>query len=157
MKAVVITVSDRSTAGERADLSGPRAVTALREAGFEVRDPVVVPDEVEAITTALRAGLEDGPALILTTGGTGLARRDVTPDATKAVIEREVPGIAEVLRAEGRRSTPLASLSRAVAGTAARSLIINLPGSPKAVDESLGVLLPLVPHALEVLAGSDPH
>ena len=157
MKAVVLTISDRSAAGERADVSGPGAAAALRDAGFEVGDPEVVPDDAEAITAALRAALRERPALVVTTGGTGLASRDVTPEATRAVIEREVVGIAEAIRAEGRRSTPLASLSRAVAGTAGRSLVVNLPGSPKAVDESLSVLLPLVPHALEVLAGSDPH
>lgn len=157
MRAVVITVSDRSASGERADTSGPRAVESLRAAGFEVGDPTVVPDEVDAITAALRDALAGGPALIVTTGGTGLGARDVTPEATRTVVDREVPGIAEMLRAEGRASTPLAALSRGIAGTAGASLIVNLPGSPAAVDESLEVLGPLVPHALQVLGGRDPH
>ncbi|HWC14140.1 MAG TPA: MogA/MoaB family molybdenum cofactor biosynthesis protein [Actinomycetota bacterium] len=157
MRAVVITVSDRSVSGERADTSGPRAVESLRAAGFEVHDAIVVPDEVEPIIAALRDALASGPALIVTTGGTGLGVRDVTPEATRAVVDREIPGIAEMLRAEGRGSTPLAALSRGIAGTAGASLIVNLPGSPAAVGENLDVLLPLVPHALQVLGGLDPH
>lgn len=157
MRAVVITVSDRAVAGERTDASGPRAAETLRAAGFDVDDPTVVPDESGAIEAALRDAVGRGPALIVTTGGTGVGPRDVTPDATVRVIEREVPGIAEALRADGRRSTPFAALSRAVAGTAANSLVVNLPGSPDGVEEGLSVLLPLVPHALQVLAGTDPH
>lgn len=157
MRAVVITVSDRAAQGERPDASGPRAVEQLETAGFEVAEPVVVADEIDAIVGALRAAVSRGSTLVVTTGGTGLAPRDVTPEATKTVIEREVPGLVEALRAEGRRSTPFAALSRAVAGTTGTSLVVNLPGSPTGVEESLQVLLPLAHHALEVLAGTDPH
>ena len=155
--ALVITVSDRSAAGERDDTSGPTAVQLLEEAGFAVGEPVVVPDEVSAIATVLKAAIAEGVALVVTTGGTGLGPRDVTPEATTSVIDREVPGLTEMMRAAGRAKTPLAALSRAVAGTAGGTLIINLPGRPTGVTESLEAVLEVLPHALDVLAGPTDH
>jgi molybdenum cofactor synthesis domain-containing protein len=153
--ALVITASDRSAAGDRPDSSGARVAARLEELGYAV-ERGLVPDEVEQI----RAALVDGAGrhrLIITTGGTGLTPRDVTPQATAAVLDYEVPGIAEAMRAEGRRSTPLAALSRGVAGVRGRTLIVNLPGSPKGALESLEALVPILPHALETLAGPFDH
>ena len=153
----MITVSDRSASGDRADESGPAAAQALGDGGFEVSEPTVVPDDLTTIVTHLQAAVATGFDLIVTTGGTGLGPRDVTPEAAAAVIERDVPGIPELMRAAGARRTPMAALSRARAGLAGASLIVNLPGSPKGVRESLEILLPLLPHALEVVAGRDAH
>ena len=122
-----------------------------------MNEPVVVADEVSAIVGVLKAALAEGVALVVTTGGTGLALRDVTPEATTSVIDREVPGLTEMMRAAGRAKTPLAALSRAVAGTSGRTLILNLPGSPKGVTESLEAVLEVLPHALDVLAGPTDH
>ena len=156
-RALVITVSDRSSAGEREDLSGPTAVKDLGGQGFDVGDAVVVPDEVDDIVAALRAGVDAGFDLIVTTGGTGLSDRDVTPEATEQVITKLVPGLAELMRAKSLGLTPMAALSRAIAGLAGRSLILNLPGSPKAVTECLDAVGPVLPHALDVLRGQAPH
>jgi molybdenum cofactor synthesis domain-containing protein len=155
-EAVVVTCSNRSAAGEREDASGPALVDALRGAGFDVApEPIVVPDDERQIA-ALLAGLADsGHRLILTTGGTGLAPTDVTPAATRRVIEREAPGLAELMRSAGVASTPMAALSGAVVGSRGSTLIVNLPGSPKGAGESLGALLPVLRHALEQLAGGD--
>ena len=153
--AGVLTLSDKGALGEREDLSGPLIKEALKEAGFQVLAYRILPDDYEEILVVLvdwvdRKGLD----LIITTGGTGLSPRDVTPEATKAAIEREVPGIAEAIRAEGLKHTPYAMLSRGIAGIRKQSLIINLPGSPKAVEESLQVILPVLRHALEKIKGS---
>lgn len=156
-RALVITVSDRAVAGTREDTSGPAAVQRLRAAGFEVGDPIVVGDNDEEIINELRAGIESRYALVVTTGGTGLGPRDVTPEATRRVIEREVPGLGELMRTEGRTKTPTAVLSRALAGTAGTTLILNLPGSPAGVTESLDALSEVLGHALDVLAGGDAH
>jgi molybdopterin adenylyltransferase len=153
MRAGILTISDRSARGERADASGPAIAEFLfaRLEG-EAAATAVVPDEISAIRDTLidwadRLGLD----LILTTGGTGFAPRDVTPEATRAAIERETPGIPEALRAASLRITPHAMLSRQAAGIRGRTLIINLPGSPKAVRENLEVLIPILPHALAIL------
>ena len=155
-EVAVVTCSNRSAAGERDDESGPLLVGMLREAGFDVApQPHLVPDDAGQIA-ALLAGLADaGHRLVLTTGGTGLAPTDVTAAATRAVIGREAPGLAEMMRAAGLRSTPMASLSGGLVGVRGRTLIANLPGSPRGARESLEALLPVLPHALEQLAGGD--
>ena len=155
-EAIVVTCSNRSAAGERDDASGPVVVERLREAGFDVApDPIVVAD-AEAEIAALLARLADaGHRLVLTSGGTGLTPTDVTPAATRRVIEREAPGLAELMRATGMASTPMAALSQAVVGVRGRTLIANLPGSPKGAAESLDALLPVLRHALEQVGGGD--
>ncbi|MCU1675949.1 MAG: molybdenum cofactor synthesis domain protein [Frankiales bacterium] len=155
--ALVITVSDRSSAGERADVSGPAGARALGALGFDVTPIIVVPDDREAIWSALRMAVDSGIPLVVTTGGTGLGPRDVTPEATAAVIEREVPGIAELLRAASRDRVPAASLSRGLAGVADRTLIINLPGSPGAVRDGIAALVPILWHAVDQITGGDHH
>lgn len=153
MKIGILTVSDRGASGEYEDRSGPLIAEMVQSrTGWEVTLQQVVPDELNLIANILRQWSAAGLNLILTTGGTGFAPRDVTPEATRAVIERETPGIAEALRAESLKVTPHAMLSRGVAGIRARTLIVNLPGSPKAVRENMDVLLPVLPHALELLA-----
>lgn len=157
-RAAVITVSDGVTAGTRADESGQAAEDILRGAGFAVTDRSSVPDERSAIETRLKALVAQGIGLVVTTGGTGFGPRDVTPEATRAVIDRESPGLAELMRAAGLETTPMAALSRAVAGSLGGTLILNLPGSPAGVRESLEAVLSVVPHALELLAGATgPH
>lgn len=150
----VVTVSDGVTRGTRADESGDVAERMLREAGFTDVSRSVVPDERPEIEELLRTLVVGGARLIVTTGGTGLGPRDVTPEATKAVIDREAPGLAELMRRAGLEKTAMAALSRGVAGSAGSTLIVNLPGSPKAVRESLEAALPVIPHAVELLGGA---
>jgi molybdenum cofactor synthesis domain-containing protein len=150
----ILTVSDRSARGERADASGPALVEALTAAwpAATVAERAIVPDERTQITAVLTRWADElGLELILTTGGTGCAPRDVTPEGTRAVIEREAPGLAEAMRAASLRMTPHAMLSRAVAGIRGHTLIVNLPGSPTGAVENLGVILPVLPHAIELL------
>ena len=155
-EAVVVTCSNRSAAGERDDASGPVLVAALRDAGFDVDSAaIVVADDEDAIAALLSRLADAGHRLILTTGGTGLTPTDVTPAATRRVIQRETPGLAELMRAAGIASTPMAALSRGVVGTRGRTLIANLPGSPKGASESLDALLPVLRHALDQLGGGD--
>ena len=153
--AFVLTTSDRSAAGTRDDASGAAVAARLRSLGYTV-DQAVVPDEQPGIEAALRAAAATH-ALVVTTGGTGLTPRDVTPQATLAVIDYEVPGLAEAMRAEGRRFTPMAALSRAVVGVAGRALVVNLPGSPRGATESLDAIVPVLDHALDTLAGPYDH
>ena len=154
--AAVLTVSDRSFRGERPDGAGPVAVEMLSAAGYQVMETVIVPDELEEIQAALvRLADEKDAALIITSGGTGFAPRDVTPEATLAVCQRLTPGIPEAMRAASMAVTPRAMLSRAAAGIRGRSLIVNLPGSPKAVRENLEAVLPALEHGLQMLRGGQ--
>ncbi|MDE7042785.1 MAG: MogA/MoaB family molybdenum cofactor biosynthesis protein, partial [Oscillospiraceae bacterium] len=150
--AAVVSVSDRSFRGERPDGAGPAAAEMLEAAGYQVVERTIVPDEEEAIRAALvRLADERDAALIVTSGGTGFSPRDVTPEATAAVCHRMAPGIPEAMRAASMAVTPRAMLSRAAAGIRGRSLIVNLPGSPKAVRENLEAVLPALEHGLEML------
>jgi molybdenum cofactor synthesis domain-containing protein len=156
MTAAVITVSDSSHRGTRADKSGPAVAAALKAKGFEVVATQVVPDVRPKIEAALKR-LAKQAQLVVTTGGTGVAPRDVTPEATRAVCDRLVDGIGERMRAEGAKQTPLAALSRGVCGIRGRSLVLNLPGSPSGATESLEAVIGLLPHALELLQGKTAH
>ncbi len=154
-RAAVITVSDGVHAGTREDLSGPAVAEILQRDGYETVGRVV-PDETDEIEAALRE-LMGEVALIVTTGGTGFSPRDVTPEATRAIIERDAPGLAEAMRSAGRAKTPYADLSRGIAGTAGTTLILNLPGSPKGAKENLEAILGVLSHALDHLRGDTEH
>jgi molybdopterin adenylyltransferase len=153
--ALVLTASDRSAAGTREDASGEALANRLTGLGFTVERQVVADDRTEIAAALTAAAGRHG--LIVTTGGTGLTPRDVTPQATLDVVDYEVPGLAEAMRAEGRAKTPFASLSRSVVGVRAGTLIVNTPGSPKAAIESLDAIAPVLEHALETLAGPFDH
>lgn len=156
MRAAVVTISDKGFAGTRVDASGPLLVEALRALGAEVVAQETLPDELERISGLLQHLADDLQVdVILTTGGTGPAPRDHTPEATRAVIEREMPGLAEALRFQGYQKTPMAVLSRGVAGIRGCCLIVNLPGSPKAVRDGMEVLSPILPHAVQMVRGEQ--
>lgn len=158
MRAAVLTVSDSAAAGEQADLSGPLLRELVEAAGGEVVRADVLPDDHEAIAAWLREVADrEGVDLAVTSGGTGLAPRDVTPEATRAVLEREAPGIAEALRAAGLAKTPRAMLSRNVAGLRGQTLIVNLSGSPKAVREQWEAFVPVLQHAVDTVRGAGAH
>jgi molybdenum cofactor synthesis domain-containing protein len=154
--AAVVTVSDRSSRGERPDTSGPLLVGLLRELGLQVEEPVVVPDEVEAVQAALRAAAASYD-LVVTTGGTGLSPRDVTPEATLPLLDRQVPGIAEALRQRSADRVPTSVLSRGLVGTIGTTLVVNLPGSRGGVLDGIAVLRPVLDHALAQLRGGGDH
>ncbi len=154
IRAAVLTLSDKGSRGEREDMSGPAIKQRLQNIDAEIVSSDILPDEMQLIKERLMRLCNDSMDLILTTGGTGVSPRDVTPDATREVIDYEIPGIAEAMRMEGMKKTPYAMISRAVAGVRGRSLIINLPGSPKAVEENLSVIIDVLPHIIEKIHGN---
>lgn len=157
IRVAVVTISDRSSRGERPDSSGPALAALIQGQGWELTQYGVIPDEFELIRDTLIDYCDrDVADILLTTGGTGFSPRDVTPEATQAAMQRAAPGLAEAMRQESLKVTPHAMLSRAAAGIRGRTLVINLPGSPKAAVENLGVVLPVLPHAVELIR-NDPH
>jgi molybdopterin adenylyltransferase len=157
IRTAVLTISTSVSRREGEDVSGPRLAAAAEGAGCDVVAMEVVPDDYALIEDRLREYVDGGCDLIFTTGGTGLTPDDVTPEATRAVIERDAPGFAEALRAEGARHTPLGILTRGVSGIAGRTLIVNFPGSPKAIDQLFGVLAPTLGHVVQTLRGDSSH
>ncbi len=155
--AAVLTLSDQGAAGRREDRSGPVVRQRLADLGITVSDHALQSDDPEAIVERLQAWVSEGIQLIVTTGGTGFGPRDRTPEATRRVIERDAPGLAELMRAAGLRQTPMAALSRGVCGIAGSTLIINLPGSERAVRENLDALEPVLLHALQLISGDTEH
>jgi molybdenum cofactor synthesis domain-containing protein len=155
--AHVVTISDGAFHGKREDKSGPALVSLLSRYGFEVGGPEVVPDEVERIVEAMTTAVARGIDLVVSTGGTGLGPRDVTPQAMSTILDYEVPGIGETMRRAGASSTPMAALSRSMAGVRDRTLIISVPGSPKGASESLEAVMPMVGHAIQLLHGDTSH
>jgi molybdenum cofactor synthesis domain-containing protein len=165
IRAAVVTISDKGYTGQREDVSGPLLVRLLRDMGAEVVRQTIVPDERDEIVRLLvalademsveAASEEMAMDLVITTGGTGVTPRDVTPEATRAVIQRHMPGLAEVLRFTGYRKTPLAVISRGVTGIRGRTLIVNLPGSPNAVRDGMEILAPILPHVIRMIRGQD--
>jgi molybdopterin adenylyltransferase len=155
--AHIVTVSDGAFHGKREDTSGPALVRLLTRAGFEVGGPEVVPDEAERIYEAVTTAVTRGVDLVVSTGGTGLGPRDVTPQAMATILDYEVPGIGEAMRRAGESSTPMAALSRSMAGVRERTLIISVPGSPKGASESLEAVMPIVGHAIRLLHGDTSH
>jgi molybdenum cofactor synthesis domain-containing protein len=154
MRALVIVASNRAAAGVYADTSGPRLVTGLRELGCKVADPIVVPDG-EPVAAALRAAVAEGYDVVVTSGGTGVTPTDRTPEATRGLLDFEIPGIAEAIRAHSRDGVPTAALSRGLAGVAGRTLIVNLPGSTGGAKDGLAVLGPLLRHTVDQIHGGD--
>jgi molybdopterin adenylyltransferase len=158
IRAVVVTVSDACASGHRADTSGQALVELLSELGAEIVEKKIIADDLDPLANLLREICKRGDVnLIVTTGGTGLGPRDNTPEATSRVIEREAPGLAEAIRAESLKVTPMAMISRGVCGVCGGTLIINLPGSPKAVRESFAVIKPVLSHAADLLSGKTRH
>jgi molybdopterin adenylyltransferase len=156
LTAAVITISDSSARGARSDLSGPAVAGALRRAGFSVVATEIIPDDQGLIQQSI-AGLAAKARLVVTTGGTGIAKRDVTPEATRAVCDRLLEGVAEKMRLEGTKKTPFAALSRGICGVRGESVILNVPGSPAGAVDSLNAVLDLIPHALQLLSGNTKH
>ena len=156
LTAAVLTISDSASRNTREDLSGPRLQQVLKDAGFEITLNKVLPDEVQQIAAALRTAATQA-RFVVTTGGTGIAARDVTPEATVRVCDRLLDGVAELMRAEGLKQTPFAALSRGVCGTIGTSIVLNLPGNPAGAEQSLKTVLPLISHALDLLAGKTEH
>ena len=154
IRAALITVSTKGAAGERADESGPAMRAALVAAGMNIIHTMLVPDGIEPVQAAIRVAIARGANLVLTSGGTGLSPNDLTPEATRGIIDREAAGIAEALRWRSLEKTPHGMLSRGLAGSIGATLVVNLPGSPRACTESLAVLIPVLPHAIELLAGA---
>ena len=154
--AAVLTISDSSYLKEREDLSGPAVVKLLETGGFKVIHNSILPDEKDAIAARL-IECSEVARLVVTVGGTGIALRDVTPEATRTVVERLIEGIPEKMRVEGAKKTPLAALSRGICGVRGQSLLLNLPGSPTAATDSLQSVLEILPHALELLSGNTAH